>query len=752
MNPGSFQAYTIDVAVAAPLWQGLTYALSPELAPLVNPLTRLLVPLRGKPRLGFALGHPQPGDSQGLRWVMDVVDDVSGPPAWPPALLGFFTRAAAHYQAPLGQALAWCLPAGLGSVSPQKAGPIRSEQEAMAALRQGRGRNLPRAGTQAARILEILKQQGPQSLPELRRQFPRATALCKKLEAQGWVSITHRPLVRDLLGRPLWPEPRPQRLSEDQQTALGSLAPAIEKGEFRPFLLHGVTGSGKTEVYLACCEKALARGRQALILTPEIGLCLRLEGLLRSRFNPEKVAVLHSGLTPAARRGQWLAIASGKAQMVVGARSAVFAPLQRPGIICVDEEQDEGYKQEDRLRYNARDLALLRGQEQSCPVLLGTATPSVTTIHRAHKGELTLLSMPRRIQKASLPRLEVVDLRSAGRLQAGFMSSRLHQALRETVAQGRQAILFLNRRGFAPALLCPSCGRTLGCPACSLSLTLHQGRGRLLCHTCGHERPIPSTCPECGAPAEQMKPLGLGTEAVAARLAELEPGMRLARLDRDTAGDPKKLGALLKQIADHQVDVVVGTQMITKGHHFPLISLVGVLLADQALALPDFRAGERAFILLTQVAGRAGREQGPGLVIVQTYDPEHHALRAAVSQDWQGFYQTELSERRALGYPPFKRLMSLRLEGARESAVMRAAGELARHLESSRLRAKSSIQVLGPAPAPVARTQGRFRYLILMKSASPAALGRTLHLARHKLGDLPAGVRLMVDVDPLSLI
>lgn len=746
-------ALTVEVAVVAPVWQSLTYAVPDDLAPLVRPLARLLVPLRGGSRLGFALSEPRSGRAEKLKQILDVLEEVQGPQLWPPELLQFFERAAGYYQAPLGQVLAWCLPAGLGSGRAKAAGGgLRPEQMPVAAYRPGPADKVPRPGTQAADLLNHLKAQGPAALAGLRAVFPRATALVKRLEAAGWVSITHKPLVRDLLGHPLWPEPKPEEYTADQKKALSLLLPAIEAGEFKQFLVHGVTGCGKTELYLAACQAALEKGRQALILTPEIGLCLRMEGLLRDRLGPERVAVLHSGLSPAGRRGQWLAIAGGRAQVVVGARSAVFAPLSNPGVICVDEEQDEGYKQEDRLHYHGRDLALLRGREQSCPVILGTATPAVTTWQRARRKEINLITMPRRIGRAVLPKMEVVDLRAEGKLKGGFLSRRLVKALKDAKAAGEQAILFLNRRGFAPAILCPGCGKTLGCPACSVSLTFHHAQRRLVCHICGHQQPLPSACPFCGAPGKEMKPLGLGTEAVAQKLAEMEPELRIARLDRDTASNPAKLRQLLRQIAELEVDVVVGTQMITKGHHFPRISLVGVLLADQALALPDFRAAERAFILLTQVAGRAGREERPGRVIVQTYDPEHHAVQAALANRPQDFYALELAERKALGYPPFARLISLRVESAHEQAASRFADDLARHLEAARRRLAPKAQVLGPAPAPVARAQGRYRHLILIKAPDHTSAGRILRLGLHQTGKTPAGVRLAIDVDPVSLV
>lgn len=742
----------VEVALAAPLWRGLSYLVPPELAPLIAPLSRLAVPLRGRRALGFALAAPVelPAEqAQGLKPVQDVLD---GPdcPAWPPHLLKFFSRTAAYYQAPLGQALAWALPAGLGgrgAPEPQ----ARAGQVTVAAWRQGPAAKAPKPGSRAAELLEHLRQAGPQPLEALRRRFGQATALARRLEEAGWLAVSHRPLVRDLLGEPLWPEPEPARLTTHQEAALAAILPAVRERRFQAFLLYGVTGSGKTEVYLAACRQALAQGRGAIILTPEIGLALRLEGLLRDRLGPERVAVLHSGLSPAARRGQWRAIAQGRAAVVVGARSAVFAPLADPGVICVDEEQDEAYKQEDRLRYHGRDLALLRGQEQACPVILGTATPAVTTWQRAQAGEITLLELPERVRQAPLPRMEVVDLRSAGPLAGGFLSGRLHQALARTVAQGHQAMLFLNRRGYAPALLCPACGKSVGCPACSLSLTLHQGRGRLVCHACGFERPLPPACPHCGQPAQQMRPLGLGTEAVAAKLMELEPAWRVARLDRDTADSPASLRQILRQVAEGQVDVLVGTQMLTKGHHFPGIRLVGVLLADQALAVPDFRAAERAYILVTQVAGRAGREGGESRVLVQTYDPEHPAIRAALANRPGDFYAAELAERRALGYPPFMRLLGLRLEGTQEEAVRQAAQGLARHLEEARRRLRPQARLLGPAPAPVPRLAGRWRQLILLKSPDAAGAGAILRLGLHQAGALPPGVRLAVDVDPLTL-
>ncbi|MCB2228770.1 MAG: primosomal protein N' [Desulfarculaceae bacterium] len=745
-------ALRLDVAVAAPLWRPLSYAVAPELAPLIQPLTRLLVPLRGRPRLAFALGKPQEGDTTGLKPISDVLDEAGTPQLIPSELLGFFTRLAAYYQAPLGQALAWSLPGGLGGSEPAAIKAPGKAQAAWAAWREGDPEQAPRPGTQGARVLELLLEQGPTALDTLRPEFPGITAIARRLESGGWLSLSHRPVVKDLIGRPILPEPVPEAYSEEQAAALDQIQPAIKDHLFKPFLLYGVTGSGKTEVYVAACAAALEAGRSALVLAPEIGLCLRLEGLLKERFGPDKVAVLHSGLSPAVRRGQWLAIARGETPIVVGARSAVFAPLADLGVICLDEEQDESYKQNDRLHYHARDLALLRAQEQACPVVLGTATPAVTTYERAQSGGLTVLPMTKRIKEAVLPVMEVVDLKSAGRLVGGFLSLQLKQAIEQTVQQGRQAILFLNRRGFAPALICPACGRRVGCPACSLSLTLHKRKNALICHTCGHSAPVPQACPSCGQSEAELKPLGLGTEQVSEVLGEVFPEMRLGRLDRDAASSPAKLRQVLSAVAKRELDVIVGTQMLTKGHHLPGIGLVGILLADQALSLPDYRAAERAYILLTQAAGRAGREGEAGRVIVQTFDPHHHAVVAALAHDAEGFYAEELDERRALGYPPFARLVGLRLEGASEAATGRAAEALARALERARAKVEPRAAVLGPAPAPIARAAGRWRWLVLIKSPTAGAAAEILRLGRHQAGPPPDGVRLIVDVDPLSLI
>jgi primosomal protein N' (replication factor Y) len=738
--------FQVEVALSQ-VERPLTYLVPPLFLPLIQPLSRVMVPLRRRQALGFALSRPYPAPApEGLKALSDALDSSAG---LPPSMLNFFVAAASYYQVPLGRFLDQALPAGLGRPDPGTGWPQAPGQPLVSRLAaQPRPEGLKE---QAVRLLDILEEHGSLLLSSLQKLFPRAAYWLPRLEKAGLVRITMTSASAAPVSRYIiTPEARPLTLSPEQEEALRTLAPALQEGRFQSFLLHGVTGSGKTEVYLRACEMALAEGRTALILVPEIGLCLRLQALMQARFGSEQVAVLHSGLTPAQRRQQWAQLAGGRARLALGARSAVFAPLDAPGVICVDEEQDEAYKQEDRLRYNARDLALLRGKEQGCPVLLGSATPAVTTWHQAGRGRHTVLSLRQRIHNTPLPRMELTDLRSVPHLEGGFMSPRLYQALRDNKEAGKQALLFLNRRGFAPAILCPQCGEKFVCPACSLSFTWHQNRKRLICHLCGRMRPLPAHCPHCQAPAEKFRTLGLGTEAVEEKLRQMEPDWRLARLDRDTAANAGQLGKILQRMINHEIDILIGTQMLSKGHHFPELALVGVLMADQGLNQPDFRAAERAYILLTQVAGRAGRQRQQGLVLIQSYNPHHHALRAAAEHDEKGFYEQELQERLALAYPPFGRLISLRLDSRQEEKARSLALQLQNCLRAAARKLKFMAQVLGPAPAPVIKVNNYFRYYLLIKAANAGQAAGILRLGLYNMGAMPKNARLSIDIDPLQ--
>ncbi|HEY8368818.1 MAG TPA: primosomal protein N', partial [Thermodesulfobacteriota bacterium] len=561
----------------------------------------------------------------------------------------------------------------------------------------------------------------------------------------------------------------PAVLTRAQSEALTVLRAALASQTFAPFLLHGVTGSGKTEVYIRLVEAALAAGRGAIVLVPEISLTPQLVGRFTRRLG-DRVAVLHSGLSDGERLDEWRRVRRGEAPVVVGARSAVFAPVEPLGVIVVDEEQEGSFKQDDGVRYHARDVAQMRARQAGAVCLLGSATPSLESWARATQrvegaSPLGYLRLPERVEARPLPVVEVVDLRrklgeEAPRGEAAEppspVSPVLEQALAETLAEGRQALLFLNRRGYATFLLCPDCGARFGCRSCAVSLVYHRAERALRCHYCGASRPAPAVCPTCGG--TEVLQFGAGTERIEEWLRARFPKARLARLDRDVVGPRGAVRDVLKEVAAGEVDILVGTQMVAKGHDFAGVTLVGVLLAESGLSLPDFRAAERTVQLLTQVAGRAGRGDAPGRVIVQSYDPDHPAIRFAAAHDADGFYAVELAARRELGYPPFRRLVNLRVDAASESAARRAAGWLATRA-AARLAADASlagqVEVVGPAPAPLARLRGRHRWQLLLKGRGSGAVRRlaaALAAEARKPGGLSRGTMLSIDVDPANLL
>ncbi len=616
-------------------------------------------------------------------------------------------------------------------------------------------------GARQRELIGILEAEGPQDLAELSRRVPGARSSLRGLEKRGLVQLTEVERRRDPFRRSVVEADAPPELTAGQRAAVSAIEAALEAGRFRTFLLQGETGSGKPEglwvsgktvVYLAGVDRAGARDRSALVLVPEIALTPQLSARFRARFGDEQVAVLHSGLTDGERFDEWRRIRRGEVRIVVGARSAVFAPLQRPAVLVVDEEHDSSYRQEETPRYDARSLALLRGQSSGAAVVLGSATPSLESRLHAARDKYALLVLRGRPTGGELPTVRLLDLRAeAVDLARTPLSEPLQQQLLATHAAGEQAILFLNRRGFAPSVLCPRCGQTLACRSCSVSLTYHRGQARLRCHYCDHSEKVPDGCPVCGAAHFVL--LGMGTEKVEEAVRQLLPSARVARLDRD-ATVRRSTPEVLQAMRRREIDVLVGTQMVTKGHDFPWVTLVGVLLADQGLRLPDFRAAERTFQLLTQVAGRAGRGQRPGQVLVQTFSPEHYAVTTAAAQDYDAFCQREMQQRRDRGYPPFGHLIALRLdgpdrEGARAAAV--AAGEAlkARLLTPGAPR----ITLLGPARAPLEMLRGRFRWQLLVKGRRRAEV-RWLLPALAEVCDRVRRQRLRaaVDVDPVSML
>ena len=531
-------------------------------------------------------------------------------------------------------------------------------------------------------------------------------------------------------------------LDQAQQAAVDAAGSALEDGAFASFLLHGVTGSGKTEVFLRVIRDALDRGRGALYLLPEIALTPQTLARITARFG-DRAAALHSGLSAGERCRVHEAAAAGEVSVVVGPRSALFAPVRDLGVIVVDEEHESSYKQDEKPRYHARDAALVRGREAGAVVMLGSATPDLGTWTRAREGRHRLLELPRR-QGGDLPRVELVDMR--GRDSQDGFSDRLIEAIGATLAAGRQIILYHNRRGFARQLQCRDCGDVVGCPHCDIALTWHLRPRRLLCHYCGFSRDIPEGCPSCASPA--YLPGGGGTEKTEMVLRACFPEARILRLDHDTTRRRGAHARILGAFAAGEADILVGTQMVAKGHHLPGVSLVGVLAADDGLSLPDYRAAERAFQLLTQVAGRAGRGGG-GEVLLQTWQPEHPVILAAVDHDWATFAQIESAQRRAAGYPPFHRLLRLGVTGPQQGATAHAAEQLAKALAAQ--LAGPQRHILGPAPGVFARLQNRFRYQLLVKGDLSRAEKAWIGGCARALRDAHRGVDVSIDVDPVGL-
>jgi primosomal protein N' (replication factor Y) len=609
-------------------------------------------------------------------------------------------------------------------------------------------------------LLDYLELQPPGSwtaLAELRSPFPRARALLDPLLEAGLV--VEEPRLRELdpfALPPIAEAHEPPTLTDDQRRALAGLQAMLERRRFASSLLFGITGSGKTEVYLRLIAEARKAGGGAIVLVPEIALTPQLADRFRARFGDE-VAVLHSALTPQQRLDAAAHIRAGSRPIVIGARSAVFAPVPDLRVIVVDEEHDASFKQDEGVRYNARDVALVRARSLDALVVLGSATPSLESWHGVREGRLGLWSLTTRPTPRPLPEVEIVNLKEHLPNPQTLLSAKLRQRLVETVAAGEQAILFLNRRGYTTALACSTCGSFQQCPDCSSpSMTYHLARNRLMCHLCGHIEGAPKQCRKCGS--SELEHGAAGTERVEVAISADLPGVRVARLDRDTSRG-KALLELLTKFRAHEADVLIGTQMLSKGHDFPGVTLVGVLRADQGLALPDFRATERVFQLLTQVAGRAGRGERPGRVVIQTWAPEHPAIQHARTHDFEGFAEKELASRAEHGNPPIGHLVLLRISGEDKAAVLARAEQLgarARELAARVIAGgEPELQVLGPVDSPIERINRRVRMQMLIRATARGGLRWVLRHLRRELGQQGRGraaTTARADVDPYSLL
>ena len=601
-----------------------------------------------------------------------------------------------------------------------------------------------------ARVQRVLEEErGPLPLSRLLKLAGVSRAVVERLLRQGGVHVWEEPVVaaEDPLEADFTPPSNV--LNEEQQRAVSEIQGWIGSGTFTVGLLYGVTGSGKTEVYLRAIEAALAGGRTALVLVPEIALTLWVGRLCRAWFG-EAVAVLHSGLADPERAREWWRVRHGAVRVVVGTRSAVFAPLERVGLIIVDEEQESSYKQEETPRYHGRDVAIVRARAEGAVALLASATPSLESFHHARLGKYKLLRLDARIENRPMAPVEIVDLREDFRQthRAEPVSGRLRAALEQQLSAGTQSLVLVNRRGYSWFALCRSCGAAVLCENCSIALTYHKRRERLVCHYCGFSRRVPGACPKCAS--EHVYFFGAGAEQVEERIRALFPQARVARLDRDTARSKRAFEQVLGAFAAGSIDILVGTQMVAKGHDFQRVTLVGVVSADAQLGFPDFRAAERTFQLLTQVAGRAGRGALAGEVLVETHYPEHYAIQLAARQDYPSFFEKELHFRRLMHYPPFVALASLLVRDVKLERALRWSRQIAGLFEPMESR---GIKVLGPAAAPVARLRREHRFQFLLKSPNRAALHRALAECAAFCTEQQIPERaILLDVDPVSLL
>lgn len=806
----------LDIAVALPVHGTYTYRVPAHLEAGATPGRRVLIPFGRRRVTGYVFGEaPEKRDIE-IKSILDVLDDG---PLFPSALIPFFRWLADYYHHPVGEVVRTALPGGLnlyeystvsinenacplprpvelselergildclsrGSCTLSQLsthldrpvpGALLRSMEACGWVKRRRelrgGRIRPRTETivrlvvddipgkrltpQRRRILERLRKTPEIALSDLTPLAASPRTVLRLMERDGFVQLRERSVYRDPFGNAVLPDAPPE-LTDEQQVAVGRIAKGMDRG-FGIFLLEGVTGSGKTEVYLNAAALALDRGLSVMVLVPEIALISQTERRFRARFG-EQVAVLHSGLTGGERLDQWSRILAGNARVVVGARSCVFAPLDRIGLIVVDEEHDPSYKQDTGLHYHGRDVAVVRAKFSDCPVVLGSATPSIQSAYNAEQGRYDRLVLSRRIAERTLPAINVVDLREARgrRGMDKYLTPQLLEAVAGCLARGEQSLLFLNRRGFSSYPVCSDCGVPLRCRHCDITLTLHQKANAYRCHYCGHSRPAISTCDSCGS--ADIWQMGLGTEKVEAYLNRRFPAARIARLDRDTTTRKGSLVAILKSLKRREIDILVGTQMVAKGHDFPHITLVGIVCADLSLSFPDFRAGERTFQLLAQVAGRAGRGDQPGRVILQTYNPDHFSIQAARAQDARAFYSREIAFRKELGYPPFSRMAQIRVSAKAPEKAAEVAGrigERCRQLMSTSPGRRRAIRLLGPLEAPLTKIAGRHRWQLLLISQRSDQLHRMIADIKDGEPLMARGrdVHVVVDVDPVFMM
>lgn len=730
------------------------YLIPPELAGQVEAGSRVKVPFGARQILGSVTALVETSPHARLRPILKVIGSQS---LLTPKVLRLARWIAEYYCAPLEITLKSVLPEA-----------VRKEQKGWRELLFVRALPqpgaLPKLTQRQQDVWNIVEEWHEIPLQQLLTLAETTAATVHHLEEKGLVAIARKISERDPYADELILPTQPLALNAEQAAALerikaamGSPPAARDAGATRStFLLHGVTGSGKTEIYLQTIAQALGQGKGAIVLVPEISLTPQTVERFKARFSsgPQQtlVAVLHSHLSAGERHDEWHKIRQGRARIVIGARSAVFAPVDPLGLIIVDEEHEHSYKQEEAPRYHARDVAVLRGQLEGAVVVLGSATPSLESYYNAQKGKYALLELPSRVDDQKMPIVRVVDMRQEVRQEKGIpiFSRLLKEAMTARLEKKEQVMLFLNRRGYASSLQCPKCGYVAGCPNCSISLTYHRRAGKLCCHICGYEAEAPGVCPERACRNPAIRYAGLGTEKVEDTLAKLFPHARVERMDSDALKKKDDLRRILSAFRIGKIDILVGTQMITKGLHFPNVTLVGIVHADLSLHIADFRAGERTFQLLTQVAGRAGRGDVEGEVIVQAFTPFHPAIQYARRHDFAGFYEQEIEFREQLKYPPVSRAALLTLRGRNEEKVKLSSEYLKKEIEKA-LVPLQDLVVAGPAPSPLLRAQTYYRYQIMLRTRQMTRLSQSLARLLEKV-TLPEDVLLAVDVDPVNVV
>ena len=810
-------SFCLRIAVSLPIKDTFTYALPGGMAVSAGIGCRVLVPFNNRTVTGYILEKSDASHQPDLKEISDVLDPG---PLFTEQMVPFFEWMAQYYLHPIGRIIQSALPGGLNIKKFKTASLTERGLEVLSKLpshyedsrllhwiKDHPGKPLPcplarlepfrrkswltvenrtrnrRVGPLMRKVVRLREDVDFQSflaatgpflkaksekefletvsshpgvlLRDLSSAFSNGAYLTSKWVRKGLLECSCEAVCRNPTGGILFSSPAPVELYEQQKTAVNHIRGCLDKKTFAACLLFGVTGSGKTEVYLQTITHTIQSGRQAILMVPEIALAVYMAGIFRSRLG-EKVVIYHSGLSQGERYDQWMRMIRGDADLVIGARSALFAPLPNLGLIIVDEEHDSAYKQDTNPRYQARDVAVVRAKMEKAVVVLGSGTPSVQSFQNSKVGRYQLLHMPQRVERRPLPDVSIINMKSSEGQGAGkgILSPELKKAIDLNLRSGNQTLLFLNRRGFHRLYICRSCGKPVSCPNCDVALTHHIKKDRLICHYCGFYSETNMKCPSCGH--SRLRAYGFGTQKLEEKLEKFFPEARIVRMDTDSTRRKGQTFKILKKFSEHEIDILVGTQMITKGYDFPMVTLVGVIAADLSLGFPDFRAGERTFQILSQVAGRAGRGDQRGRVIVQTFNPDHYAISAAAEHNFYQFFEKERDLRKQLGYPPFSHLAFLRLKGNSREKTSEAAhylaGNINRILKGWPKRGKE-VMVLGPVESPISRLKGKYRWQILLKSKSAALL---LHLLNEvevlSKGFLRSGgVQLVTDIDPYHM-